>query len=780
MGNNAFWNAKALTTVTMPKNLEDSGTNIFSFSTTKNNVLTTVIYPEGTKFSGNGSFRNCTALVNVTIPSSMEKIGTYCFAGCTSLVTLSEESSLAGLKEVGDGAFFECDALESINLTRACTTIGGGAFQKCPALTSIGTIRNITSIGAGAFYGDTLLASDTSSNGLMDFMNLQELGAVAFYECTSLRTVSLGDVVDIPQAAFYGCTALEQVLSYQKSILTVDNYGFYGCENLSLIPLDGLTSVGNAGFFGCAKLGDYTFKALTYIGDSAFYGCEAITQMVLGADVEYIGSAAFSGCTSLKKLVVDEANETYFTENNVLFRNVPNGIVLMIYLPQTEATTYSVPEGVVYIDAYAFAYNNYLRSVELPTTLKSLGTGAFYGCEHLSYYRFNSYEAPRLETTPVSTTSNYYSLPYNNFTYYLAYLAYAEENAAGFNLVLAIPTNAHAYDGMVWDNAFTIRLATKEYIEEKTENVISEIDALPTTISVSDKELLELVKAHYDALTDAQKAFVDNASKLTASIADYDQIYSNIYYIIAQVKAMRSKILTKDDKELIDALYVLYNALDEAGQEMVKNNKDDVILEEDEDIEDVDGYDYISELDTYRKKVRDLTMPTTATLKVINGISALGTVSFKDADTIADLIKRYGQLKDTQKELVTNYDLLLAAQSRLDDLRAEAEAFDALLAALPATATTAEEASNVALLYAAYNDYDDDFKAQLTNSQTLLTAYEGLGNSLSATKTAEGTSTTSNTAIIAVAIVAVVVAVLALGVAVTLTVFVLKKAKKAQ
>ena len=58
-----------------------------------------------------------------------------------------------GVKVIGNGAFFWCYSLTSINIPNSVTTIGEVAFGMCESLTNINIPNSVTTIGNGAFRG---------------------------------------------------------------------------------------------------------------------------------------------------------------------------------------------------------------------------------------------------------------------------------------------------------------------------------------------------------------------------------------------------------------------------------------------------------------------------------------------------------------------------------------------------------------------------------------------------------------------------------------------------
>ena len=125
IGNSAFSNCYALTSVSMP-----SVTSI-----------------------GNSAFNNCYALTSVSMPS-VTTIGNLAFISCGALTSVSMPS----VTTIGEWAFNFCSALTSLDMP-SVTTIGDNAFKFCYALTSLDIPASVSMIGNDAFYGCSSLTA---------------------------------------------------------------------------------------------------------------------------------------------------------------------------------------------------------------------------------------------------------------------------------------------------------------------------------------------------------------------------------------------------------------------------------------------------------------------------------------------------------------------------------------------------------------------------------------------------------------------------------------------
>ena len=94
---------------------------------------------------GENAFYECRDLTSVTIPTSVTSIGNRSFNSCTALVSINLPSSIVN---IGEGAFSRCKALTtSITIPESVTSIGKYAFSGCNELTTINLPENVSNIG---------------------------------------------------------------------------------------------------------------------------------------------------------------------------------------------------------------------------------------------------------------------------------------------------------------------------------------------------------------------------------------------------------------------------------------------------------------------------------------------------------------------------------------------------------------------------------------------------------------------------------------------------------
>lgn len=214
-----------------------------------------------------------------------------------------------------------------------------------------------------------------------------EIGSNAFYNCTSLKSVTIQDnkpscVKKIGRQAFMFCSELTDI-SILDSVTEIGSEAFHQCEKLDTVTIpEGVTSVADGMFSYCYSLHTVTLPdSVTAIEERAFTGT-ALTQIHIPANVAQIGTDAFSECFALSAITSD--SESYPAIDNVLYEKAANGDYTLVRYPSRRADpAFKIPNGVARIGTHAFDCCLYLTSVKMPDSVISIGTGAFMNCSAL-------------------------------------------------------------------------------------------------------------------------------------------------------------------------------------------------------------------------------------------------------------------------------------------------------------------------------------------------------------------------------------------------------------
>ena len=114
---------------------------------------------------------------------------------------------------------------------------------------------------------------------------------------------------------------------------------------------------------------------ITSVGKEAFVQMN-FQELVLGKDVSEIGTmAVFSFNSTLRLIVVSKDNVAYDSDGIMLYTK--DRKTLIYYAAGDMQEELTVPDGTEQISTYAFLGAKYLKKINLPESLKSIGEGAF-------------------------------------------------------------------------------------------------------------------------------------------------------------------------------------------------------------------------------------------------------------------------------------------------------------------------------------------------------------------------------------------------------------------
>ena len=308
-----------------------------------------------------------------------------------------------------------------------------------------------------------------------------------------------------------------------------------------------------------------------------------------------------------------------------------------------------------------------------------------------------------------------------------------------FRLVSLTVTNENGGEIEVTDGSFTMPIggATVSAVFEidadlvnanQVKELIEAIGEVEYTVESANK--IDAARTAYDALTDEQKALVDNYDKLTEAEASYavlkaaadraaaDQAAADA--VEAKIDAIGNVKYTNECKAKIDEARNAYDALTDTQKALVENY---------DELEDAEAeYAYL------KASAEATEADDNAAIAVKAKIYDIGEVEYTDAckAKIDEASDAYDALTDTQKALVTNYETLTAAQARYAELKAAADqavadqtAANAVIGKIEAIGEVEYTDTCKAKIDEASDAYDaltDTQKALVTNYETLTTA----------------------------------------------------------
>ena len=385
IGEDAFQNLTALTSVTIPDSVTSMGNFVFSGCS----GLTSVTLSGSVTNIGESTFYNCTALTSVTIPSSVTSIGGYAFYGCGSLASMTIPSSVTS---IGDEAFKNCSALARADFLGSAPTMGADVFGSVaggfkvyysyysnqkgftkPTWSGypVGNLNPFTTVASGA--GSVIITGypKTAVGALvipatLNGKTVVGIGSGAFENCIYLKSLIIpGSISSLGDYSFLNCYALTSV-TLPNSIRTLGDYIFANCGSLSdvVIP-SGVTSIGRSAFLRCNGLTNVTIPAsVTIIGDGAFSECGSLKSAKLPSNLTFIPVNLFGACSALKDVMI------------------PNGVTRIgnsAFIHCSSLTSLIIPRSVSLIESFAFDYCSSLRRVDFIGDAPALQNYVFAG-----------------------------------------------------------------------------------------------------------------------------------------------------------------------------------------------------------------------------------------------------------------------------------------------------------------------------------------------------------------------------------------------------------------
>jgi len=400
------------------------------------NELRDVIFPSSIRKIGDYAFNSMRSLMSVAFTEGIESIGYKSFA-YTNLQAVIIPNTV---KNVGMHAFDGCTGMKNAVLGSGMTEIANGMFNKCRNLESVYIPNTILNISTEAFNGCTALNNVVIPN------SVKTIGSKAFYECKSIKSLEVGSgVTNIYEEAFRGCN-IEKVyiadisawcnigfdesysnpLMYSEylyiggdlvsqlvipdNVTQIRKYAFYLCGAIESVVIgSGVTKIERSAFASNNNLVSIKLKTTPTIEEYAFSSCDKLVEIICPKPSVYTLSSSNNGSIALNAKLIHSGPETkivrdgdygflsvggvnylvaYYGNNHelVLPESYMGGSYIIssyVFFKMPEITKVTLSSGVKSIEKNAFAYNENLESVVIPSGVESIGERAFYQCNRL-------------------------------------------------------------------------------------------------------------------------------------------------------------------------------------------------------------------------------------------------------------------------------------------------------------------------------------------------------------------------------------------------------------
>lgn len=285
-----------------------------------------IIIPDNVVKIANNAFRKCNEIRSIKINGGIKNIGSVTEKFFSNGICINEK--------IPDDVkiFSDCKMLEKVELSEGVEKIGDGIFSGCYSLRRINFPSTIKNIGREAFKETALEEVEINSLSI-------SIGEKAFANCSHLQAVEVN------------CNKV-----------VVGDFAFSGCQNLKNLSIPNATEIGNNFIVDCILL-----KQIELPHKIAGFDKHIITGLNTNV-VNWIKTtgAETIGLNGDSKLVI------------------PNGATKIEYNARTDRIKeIVVPGSVEYIHEGAFSKFINLESITFLNGLKSISTGAFWGCNKL-------------------------------------------------------------------------------------------------------------------------------------------------------------------------------------------------------------------------------------------------------------------------------------------------------------------------------------------------------------------------------------------------------------
>lgn len=225
----------------------DDVESIPSYIFCDNPFLESVVMSDNVTEISQSAFEGCAGLTTLYLSEALLGIGKNAFDGCPVVsailpvaaiehvdVTFLEEVAVVGSGKINDETFSECRSLITVVMD-GISSVGTNAFYGCENLAAV-SARNLIEIGEGAFYGCVKISRVIAPSCVYGYIPSRELKDIEicgddkiydgqFSNYYNLSYVIISDgITEIGANAFYGCSSLREVLFEDNEGWAVFNY----------------------------------------------------------------------------------------------------------------------------------------------------------------------------------------------------------------------------------------------------------------------------------------------------------------------------------------------------------------------------------------------------------------------------------------------------------------------------------------------------------------------------------------------------------------------------
>lgn len=375
----AFWGAQLLTDVTISSGVKE----ISEYAFANCSGLTSVTIPPSVTALQAYSFGDCINLQTIFMPDTVGYIDDLAFASSGNVEIRLSDAMPASEPEINNdtsetdyeavtdsenpGVPSENNDSDQTNHEILDTSPSG--------YSAVDFSDNVLpgELGSGKIVGGSvvmLMSPDMPVRGFaLDDAELEDSVASSSFDTTFSSAVF--DMIGGVLANYNG---VEESVKIPSGVNKIGNRLFYNDKTITNVELpESMTEIGDFSFARSGLDRIQIPNGVEKIGYAAFYYCESLNEAMIPNSVKTIELGAFDGSLWL--------NNWFATSDENNFLTVGDGILLAY---KGEGGNISIPDGTKTIGAGCFSGNKSITGVFVPSSVTTIGEDAFNGCTSLS------------------------------------------------------------------------------------------------------------------------------------------------------------------------------------------------------------------------------------------------------------------------------------------------------------------------------------------------------------------------------------------------------------
>ena len=236
-------------------------------------------------------------------------------------------------------------------------------------------------MGQSAFAQVFSAASPSGDTLYYDTIGGNAVVVAPFYNTWADITEPEGELIIPASVSWNGTT---------YPVTAIGHHAFTNCLTLTSVVIpEGVTKIDNMAFSGCMSLSSVPLPStLRNIGYMSFQDCTGLPSVVVPDSVESVGFGAFG---HVKNVIYNGTLNTNnwrpctlngYVEGALVFSDSSKTTLTGCFSSATQVT---IPASVTAIGGYAFMDCIHLQTLEVPATVDTIGTNAFYYVNNVVY-----------------------------------------------------------------------------------------------------------------------------------------------------------------------------------------------------------------------------------------------------------------------------------------------------------------------------------------------------------------------------------------------------------